>query len=145
MARQKAKLCSIVRVWPVKTGKMEKVCGAGFSPCIRQDEMLGWSHAETVVQSMARFSRCKVAAYGLQIKDRDLGTLESLPLEFCRTMRMARSQPSHSSLRLGKPTARAGMPMAKGTSQVDLQISKTKVNNSLKYWVTNREVRTLCI
>ena len=34
------------------------------------------------------------------------------------------SQQSHSSLRLGKPITRAEMLMAKGTSQINLQISQ---------------------
>ena len=34
------------------------------------------------------------------------------------------SQQSHSSQRLGKPVTGAEMPMAKGTSQINLQISQ---------------------
>lgn len=37
-------------------------------------------------------------------------------------MKIIGSQPSHSSLRMGKPFTRAEMLTAKGTSQDDLQI-----------------------
>ena len=66
-------------------------------------------------------------------KDRDSGTFESLLPEFYRAMKAAGSQPYHSSLRL-EQTSYTGLkrPTAKGTSQVDLQISQLKPMNSLK-------------
>lgn len=42
---------------------------AGFSAHALWDEIPIRNHAATVVQSMVRFSRCKVAAYGFQNKD----------------------------------------------------------------------------
>jgi len=45
-----------------KGWKLEKACVAGFSAYARWDEISTRNHAETVVQSMVRFSRCKVAA-----------------------------------------------------------------------------------
>ena len=50
---------------------LEKVCVAGFSAHALWDEIPIRNHAATVVQSMVGFSRCKVAAYGFQNKDRD--------------------------------------------------------------------------
>lgn len=47
---------------PTKVGKLEKACRAGFSLYARQNEISVWVHAATVIQSMGRFSRCKVAA-----------------------------------------------------------------------------------
>ena len=66
-------------------------------------------------------------------KDRDSGTFESLYLECYSTAKNTGSQPYHSSLRL-EQTSYTGLkrPTAKGTSQVDLQISQLKPMNSLK-------------
>ena len=78
-----------------------------------------------MIQSVVRFSRCKVAVYGFQRsidhKDRDLGTFESLYLECYSTMKNTGSQPCHSSLQLGNANY-TGLkcPTAKGTSQIDL-------------------------
>ena len=47
---------------PAKVGKMEKTYRAGFSLYVRQNGISVWVHAVTVIQSMGRFSRCKVAA-----------------------------------------------------------------------------------
>lgn len=47
---------------PAKVGKLEKAYRAGFSLYVRQDEISVRVHAVTVIQSMSRFSRCKVAA-----------------------------------------------------------------------------------
>jgi hypothetical protein len=48
-------------------------------------------------------------------------------------MRIAESQPSHSSLRLEKANyTELKYSKAKGTSQFDLQISQMKTINSLK-------------
>ena len=41
--------------------KLEKECADGFSAHALWNEMSTRNHAETVVQSMVRFSRCKVA------------------------------------------------------------------------------------
>jgi len=44
------------------------------------------------------------------------------------------SQQSHSSQKLGKPVTQAEMLTAKGTNQINLQISQNKEqNNSLEY------------
>jgi len=45
-----------------KGWKLEKARAAGFSARALWNEMSTRNHAETVVQSMVRFSRCKVAA-----------------------------------------------------------------------------------
>ena len=60
-------------------------------------------------------------------KDRDSGTFESLLPELYRAMKATGSQPYHSSLRLGNASY-TGLkcPMAKGTSQTDLQISQNE-------------------
>ncbi len=56
------KLCSIVRVDDIRKGDPWKsVCG-WFSAHALWDEIPIRNHAATVVQSMVRFSRCKVAA-----------------------------------------------------------------------------------
>ena len=63
-----------------------------------------------------------------------MGTFESLSWECYSMMNMAGSQPYHSSQRLGNASyTKLKYFTAKGTSQIDLQISQRKSKNSLKY------------
>lgn len=79
-------------------------------------------------------------------KDRDLGTFESLQWELYRAVKIAGGHPCHSSLRLGNANyTELKCFTAKGTSQVDLQISQTENYKLPERWVTNREAITLCI
>ena len=73
-----------------------------------------------------------------------MGTFESLQWERCSALNIAGSQPCHSSLRLGNANyMELKCSAAKGTSQVDLQISQNENCKLPEIWVTNREVKSL--